>query len=141
MAERRRAYYAANRERLRAKQRQYNSENKLLRRELAKVDAKRHFFRIRAANLKIRHEGPTASREDIARLWHRQKGICYFTGVRLNEHNAQLDHVIPVIRGGTGTVENLRWVLRDANYAKRDLTDEQFIALCHKVVNQHKERS
>lgn len=137
-----RAFYAANRERLQAKQREYNAKNAKRRREFAKQDASRHLFRIRAANLKIRHEGqPTASKMELAGLWRKQKGICPFTGVRLNQHNAQLDHIIPVIRGGTGTVENLRWILRDANYAKRDLTDERFIALCEMVVNNTKKRS
>lgn len=71
---------------------------------------------------------------ELAKLWKRQRGKCVLTGRRLNRTSAQLDHIIPVIKGGSGLIANLRWVHRDVNYAKRDLSDADFYALCHEVV-------
>lgn len=55
------------------------------------------------------------------------------TGRKLTRENVQLDHIIPKVRGGSSTIENLRWVHRDVNYAKRDLFDAEFVALCQEV--------
>lgn len=130
------AFYQANRERKLVEMRDYRARNRELIAEKQKAYQKRRFFFARFANLKLRHvDEPVATHIELARLWKKQKGICPFTGVRLNKNNSQLDHIIPLIRGGSGLIENLRWIHRDANYAKRDLTDEQFVALCQKVVS------
>jgi 5-methylcytosine-specific restriction endonuclease McrA len=47
---------------------------------------------------------------------------------------AQLDHILPRAKGGGDHISNLRWLCPEANYAKRDLTDEEFFALCGDVI-------
>jgi CRISPR/Cas system Type II protein with McrA/HNH and RuvC-like nuclease domain len=66
---------------------------------------------------------------DLARLWKSQRGLCALTGRKL-DRTAQLDHKLPLARGGTDDLANLQWTTAEANRAKRDLTDVEFHALC-----------
>lgn len=94
----------------------------------------RMFFDRRARS----SSGPTYSIETVKNLWSlwkKQRGLCALTGARLNRNNAELDHIVPVSKGGTHEKKNLRWLLGDVNQAKRALTDEQFLLLCRSVVD------
>ena len=131
-------YYLANRERFVAQMAEYRRRPGIREKINAdhKVYAARRFFHIRANNLKIRakvrHEVATTA--EVSRLWKQQLGTCPVTGRRLNRESAQLDHIIPLVKGGSDLVGNLRWVHRDVNYAKRDLLDDDFFRLCLDVV-------
>ena len=74
----------------------------------------------------------SASKYELASL-RTQRGKCPFTARQLTCENAQLDHIVPFIAGGSGHISNLRWVHRDVNYAKRDPTDVEFATLCKRV--------
>lgn len=93
--------------------------------------AGRRFFWVRAMHL--RGVG-RASTKDIAQLWKAQRGLCALTGIRL-DRTAQLDHILPKARGGMDEIGNLRWLCRDVNIAKRDMTDGEFVGLCRSVMN------
>lgn len=135
----RHSYYLANRDHCISQMKEYREKHQVHLRAKARAYARDRFFYRRSKNLQLRHPNQiVASYREIARLWKRQRGCCPFTGIRLNKHNAQLDHIIPLIKGGSGTIENLRWVHRDVNYAKRDLSDAQFIALCQQVARNSK---
>src|SRR5208282_3647081 len=126
--------YLANREHCVNQMKEYRERNREKLSTQQKAYANKRFFYIRSRNLGPRHPGESvATARELARLWKKQRGICPFTGIRLNKYNAQLDHIIPLVNGGQGASNNLRWVQRDVNYAKRDLSDTQFIALCHMV--------
>jgi len=92
---------------------------------------KRRFFWSRANRLKGQGK---ATYKDIARLWKLQRGKCALTGERL-DRTAQLDHKTPKVRGGSDTIENLQWVTKTVNLAKRDLTVEEFHELCGNVMS------
>jgi 5-methylcytosine-specific restriction endonuclease McrA len=138
------SYYQRNREWIIAQYAEYRKrpENaaKILRQH--KEYAARRFFYITAANLKTRAKSKdeVASIAEISSLWKKQRGTCPITGRRLNRESAQLDHIIPLKKGGSDLVENLRWVHRDVNYAKRDLLDAEFFRLCSDVVSYSKLR-
>lgn len=68
-------------------------------------------------------------------LWESQCGICALTGEKMDIYESDIDHKIPLSRGGTHELSNLRWVTRRANNAKRDLLDEEFILLCKNVIS------
>jgi 5-methylcytosine-specific restriction endonuclease McrA len=110
-----RAWCDANRDAVRRKNRDYYN---------------RRFFWARRTKLR----GPErASHIELARKWKEQRGLCALTGVRL-DRTAELDHIIPKARGGKDDIENLRWVSHEVNFAKRDLTDAEFVALCGNVM-------
>jgi 5-methylcytosine-specific restriction endonuclease McrA len=116
-----RAYHAANRDKQTAKMRGYY--------------AKRFFW---SRSMKLRGDD-RASHFDLARLWKAQGGCCALTGKRL-DRTAQLDHIVPKARGGADDPCNLRWVCAEVNYAKRDLSDAEFITLCDSVMRWIGER-
>lgn len=126
----RRAFCAANAERLRAEKKEY---------------IERRFFYKRAANMMNRIEGARTGlpqkTAEISRLWKQQRGICPVTGRRLNRDNAQIDHILPITRGGTHDIGNLRWVHKDVNYAKRDLVDAEFFKLCLDIASNLKKQA
>lgn len=102
-------HWARNRERLNAK---------------ARADTTRRIFWARALRLR---NGISA--RELASLWKKQRGRCALSGQRMGR-DAETDHRLPRARGGKDSIENLQWVTRVANRAKRDLTDEEFLLLC-----------
>lgn len=79
--------------------------------------------------------GSTDYAEVIIKIWEQQEGKCALTLESLTPGNgASLDHIVPTSNGGTHDPSNLRWVTREANRAKSDLSDDDFIAMCRKVV-------
>jgi hypothetical protein len=117
--------------------RQYRQDHREEYRAQAKVYAERRFFKRREWMLRHNHPSEVvATAKQLASLWKQQRGRCPFTNWKLTAANAHLDHINPKIKGGSGSIENLRWVHKDVNYAKRDLTDIQFMALCCQIARK-----
>ena len=76
---------------------------------------------------------------DLASLWKKQRGLCALTGRKL-DRTAQVDHKLPLARGGTDELTNLQWTTAETNRSKRDLTDAEFLALCQDAVRWIGER-
>lgn len=140
----RKEYYEGNRERILKQYGEYRVANSIHLKARSRAYAERRFFYKTSANCLSRAEelkgkgfGSGIQKRlcrDISLMWKRQRGICPMSGRRLNKETAQLDHIIPLKRGGNSSIENLRWVHRDVNYAKRDLLDNEFLLLCHEVI-------
>lgn len=62
--------------------------------------------------------------------------ICYLTGRPINLFNDpfQFDHIIPVSKGGTNTLNNLGITCPEANLAKSDLLKEELLNLCKEIL-------
>jgi len=65
-------------------------------------------------------------------LWEKQNGLCALTG-RALDVMAEIDHILPIAKGGDNSPSNSRWLCREANQAKHCLTDEQFFELCRLI--------
>jgi hypothetical protein len=109
------AYHAKNRGERTAKMRAYYA---------------RRFFWGRA--MKLRGEG-RATAADLASLWRRQHGRCALTGRKL-DRTAQPDHILSKARCGDDSKGNLRWLCKEANLARRELSDAEFTSLCRDVM-------
>lgn len=61
---------------------------------------------------------------------------CYLTGtpIDIEKDDYCLDHIIPVSKGGTNDLSNLGITIPSVNYAKSDLTVDEFISLCKSVL-------
>ena len=62
---------------------------------------------------------------------------CYLTGRKIDTSDVttyQFDHIIPISKGGDSTFENLGITTPEANYAKGNLSVEEFIELCKDVL-------
>lgn len=51
-------------------------------------------------------------------IYMRDKGVCQYSGAKLDRHNATVDHVIPRSRGGKDTWENFVLCSREINSKK-----------------------
>ena len=136
----RKIYNAVNAATIRQKQREWVAQpgNYDRAQEWKLLFRERRFFYVRAGNHCGSGENRTNQTEralELARLWKTQRGMCAVTGWRLDKENAQLDHIVPKSKGGDNAISNLRWIHRDVNYSKRDMTDEVFFRLCSAVVN------
>jgi 5-methylcytosine-specific restriction endonuclease McrA len=94
------------------------------------------FFKWRAM-LFFTHNKVRYSEADFKAIWDKQNGLCPLTGRKLTQ-SAHLDHIIPVKKGGSHDLQNLRWVCKEVNYAKRDLTDSEFFELVADIYSENK---
>jgi 5-methylcytosine-specific restriction endonuclease McrA len=98
--------------------------------------AKEYLKRLKRDNFfvwKARRSYVWLTAAELKTLWVRQHGRCALTGRALDD-TAELDHVVPRSRGGENSFKNARWLCREANQAKRDLLDTEFLGLCREVI-------
>lgn len=64
--------------------------------------------------------------KDLLKLWHKQKARCALSDEPIIPGiNAHLDHIVPIARGGSSEISNVRWIDASINLIKRDLLDEE----------------
>ena len=90
------------------------------------AEAKIHF--------EFRKASSGVSAGQLMNLLKAQGFKCALTGEQLTPENCELDHIIPMSKGGGNNVENLQWVLRTINRAKGVMTQEEFVSMCQDVV-------
>jgi predicted transcriptional regulator len=61
---------------------------------------------------------------------------CYLSGekINLNEDNYSLDHILPASRGGDNSLSNLGITHKIVNTIKSDLTPDELIEWCKKIL-------
>jgi hypothetical protein len=94
------------------------------------------FFKKRARYVSSKGKGVVSGRA-LMELWRRQGGRCALTGRRLTRENAQVDHIVAVSKGGRTEPENLQWLCREMNSFKREMSEDELIALCQEIM-QHR---
>lgn len=73
--------------------------------------------------------------KDLKLLIEKQNYKCALTGDAISfEDNIELDHIMPLYRGGKKEFSNVQWVSRQANWFKRALTEKELLTLCEKIV-------
>jgi len=95
---------------------------------------KERFFKWRVRLFNMRYK-TKYTEFDFKMLWDKQKGICPFTGWKLND-TAVIDHIIPIKRGGTHYLANLRWICKEANWGKRDMLDGEYLNVIEAIGRQ-----
>lgn len=73
--------------------------------------------------------------KDLWRLALKQRLICPYTRIKLTRQTISLDHIIPLSKEGTNDITNVCFIYRPVNYAKRDMSKEDFIGLCKLIVS------
>lgn len=77
--------------------------------------------------------------KELKDLFYSQNQECYLSGKKLILGiNASLDHIIPISKGGSfDDIKNLAWMDEPSNYAKNNLSNEEFILLCNRIAKRH----
>lgn len=63
--------------------------------------------------------------------------VCYLTGKKINLNKPEtyhLDHITPTSKGGTNDLNNLNICIKEANYAKADLSVDELYTLCENIL-------
>ena len=97
-------------------------------------DAKKHF----GYKSKVVHDADAPGASDLKKLLQIQGYKCALSGVRLTPKNAELDHKIPLSRGGANDLANLQWLSKEVNRAKGAMDNDEFIAMCKRVASIRK---
>lgn len=66
--------------------------------------------------------------------------ICYLTGRKIDWNDYKtysFDHVIPASKGGSNSLDNLELTCPEVNFAKRDLSVEEFLNLCKEILEHN----
>lgn len=119
-AKKHRAYYAANREAIKAKVKAYRQANPDARRAVKHAERARY-----------RQAGGTFTRADLWSLYVEQDGCCFYCGHAFGVSGYHVEHRTPIVRGGTNSPENLALACPSCNLAKGRKTDDEFIAARH----------
>lgn len=70
----------------------------------------------------------------------KDRSHCYLTGEPIdlsNPRSYEFDHIIPRSRGGSNTFDNLEITTREANRLKGNLTLDELLTLCEKILAHH----
>lgn len=65
--------------------------------------------------------------QDLAKLYDDQHGKCIYCGVELKPEETQIEHVLPLSKGGRHNVDNISLACRDCNYLKNSRNGEDFM--------------
>lgn len=85
-----------------------------------------------AAGMKAKKIGKVTI-QDLKELVERQQFKCALTGIEITPKRSSLDHRDPRSLGGTDDVDNLQVVLPMINRAKTNMSERQFVSMCHAV--------
>lgn len=100
--------------------------------EMSPWEKKAKYF-VRETNSGRRHmknrKGNVRVRQLLEKL-NQQGNACAISGLPISESDADIDHIIPVSRGGSSEIENLQWVSRKINRMKGSMTSEEFVDMC-----------
>lgn len=96
-------------------------------------------------NAELRNLDFNVTKEDLWKQFHKQKGICPYTGLELTldskesriPDNASLDR-IDSKKGYTK--ENIHWVYKPINVMKNDTPHDKFVELCCLIAENNKKK-
>ena len=69
------------------------------------------------------------SKQEREEIYEKMHGRCAYCGSALDINDMQVDHIVPLHRGGTNDMNNLMPACRGCNHYKSTLTIEQFRAM------------
>lgn len=84
------------------------------------------------------HRSRTKQKVSALQLWHiahKQHLICPYSGLKLTKETMSLDHIIPLGKAGSHTIENIQFVHRLVNHMKWDSSHEDFMTMCKRIVD------
>jgi 5-methylcytosine-specific restriction endonuclease McrA len=108
-------YYLTNKEKIKERQKKYRQDNK-------------EFINLRNRKRKELISGGNVSREEIKQLKESSNNQCLYCK---SPDNLQIDHYVPLAKGGSHHISNLVIACRRCNLAKSDKMPEEWL----KIIN------
>lgn len=125
-----RAYYQKNKSILLQKMREYERKHWVSTLARSRKWRKEHPERVqvwvRNRRAKLKGSNGTHSLTDICSLLKSQNGQCVYCRADIRE-SFQVDHIMPVSKGGSNDPSNLQLLCKSCNLLKRDKLPEQFL--------------
>lgn len=93
-------------------------------------------FCTKGKNMKRVYHTPTFTVDDVIKKFGNNPK-CAITGDDIDlskTRSYHFDHIIPISRGGDCSIDNLQIVTRQANQSKHDMTNDEFIQFCIKIL-------
>jgi 5-methylcytosine-specific restriction endonuclease McrA len=112
-------WYHANKERALGKCKDWADRNRDKVREMSRHSARKR----RAIKAAV---GGTHTRADLDRIFNEQRGKCALCKCSLAKVVKELDHIVPISRGGDNGPANLQWLCRPCNRSKSNKDPVQF---------------
>ena len=70
----------------------------------------------------------THTAQELADLWIEQDGKCAYCECDLTETKKHIDHILPLVQGGSNWIINLAWACQTCNLSKSDKSPEEWTA-------------
>ena len=83
--------------------------------------------------LDCEEESEFPSTQQLMDLLEQQEYRCALSGVKLTPEMAELDHKVPLSKGGSNAISNVQWVHKRINRMKGSMKQDDFIDMCSKV--------
>jgi 5-methylcytosine-specific restriction endonuclease McrA len=103
-----------------------------------KNDAPNAFWSKLKSNLKRHYSDFEATPTDLKRTLGEPKECYICGGAIICRSEAELDHVVPLSRGGETSLHNLRWAHKRCNRVKHDMMLDEMLDLMKKIIAHHK---
>lgn len=71
---------------------------------------------------------------DKRRIYDRQNGLCAYCGQHRNIKYMTVDHIIPLSKGGTDDLDNLKCACKICNQLKDDMLPHEFTAFIRNML-------
>lgn len=86
-------------------------------------------FQTSASECELKGNGKMTAKR-LREILERQGYRCALTGIELTPETANVDHIVPLSRGGPHAPSNAQVILDYVNKAKGTMTNEEFIEMC-----------
>lgn len=83
--------------------------------------------------LDYEEEGDFPTTQQLMDLLEQQEYRCALSGVKLSPELAELDHKVPLAKGGSNAVSNVQWLHKRINRMKGSMKQDDFVDMCSKV--------
>lgn len=70
---------------------------------------------------------------DKRRIYDRQNGLCAYCGQHRNIKHMTVDHIIPLSKGGTDSLDNLQCACKMCNRIKDNMLPLEFSEHIHRI--------
>jgi len=125
-------YYQNNKELVAQRAKEYHQQNKEQRNAQCRerYQSNPTEYKLRATErkaLKRTTSDGTITQDALDQMLHKQNYVCGYCKADLRVVIKHLDHIVPISKEGTHSLNNVQWICADCNLSKKDLLEEEWL--------------